>query len=517
MNLQTTHCANTRHISTNIKMFEVKGWKLSAPLKTDTSVSKKRSNDNDNEQPTQQTRTKKRRRGGVNVTAENLAEAWQEHIEGRPTDTQEQDGVGRESKWKQKKPKRVVGEAGVQPASKKQKDSHGERQRDTSSKEKQVSIPYQPRDTQHVLDKDNGAALQSSTPSATVPRLTALQSKMSHKLASARFRHLNEQLYTTPSKDSLSLFTTNPKMFTDYHAGFAQQVEVWPENPVDSYVFDILERGKVRGPPAGGKGKHRNEIPGEVRLGDLEPLPRIRDRGFQCMIADLGCGTAKLASNLQPHMKKLNLKVHSFDLHAPSPFVTAADIANLPLADGSIDVAIACLALMGTNWIDFVEEAWRILRWKGEFWVAEIKSRFSRSTAPSTGSAHSISKRQQKKQGLVGKAAVKKDRTKQDKDDQEQLEMEVDGVTPEAGGKGETDVGQFVKVLERRGFVLQGTPDLSNKMFVKMRFVKATAPARGKHTMVKDGAAKGKKFVDKPDEDDFDEASVLKPCVYKLR
>ncbi|RJE16810.1 rRNA processing protein Rrp8 [Aspergillus sclerotialis] len=35
---------------------------------------------------------------------------------------------------------------------------------------------------------------------------------------------------------------------------------------------------------------------------------------------------------------------------------------------------------MGTNWVSFVEEAWRVLRGdgKGECWVSEVKSRFGR-------------------------------------------------------------------------------------------------------------------------------------------
>ena len=37
--------------------------------------------------------------------------------------------------------------------------------------------------------------------------------------------------------------------------------------------------------------------------------------------------------------------------------VTACNLAHVPLPNASLDVAVFCLALMGTDWIKFVEEA----------------------------------------------------------------------------------------------------------------------------------------------------------------
>jgi ribosomal RNA-processing protein 8 len=41
--------------------------------------------------------------------------------------------------------------------------------------------------------------------------------------------------------------------------------------------------------------------------------------------------------------------VHSFDLVAVNEMVTACDMANVPLQDENIDIAVFCLSLMGTN------------------------------------------------------------------------------------------------------------------------------------------------------------------------
>jgi len=68
--------------------------------------------------------------------------------------------------------------------------------------------------------------------------------------------------------------------------------------------------------------------------------------------------------------------VSSFDLLAKAPGVVACNIADLPLPPGSIDVAVFCLSLMGTDYGTFIEEAARVLRPSGWLWVAEVQSRF---------------------------------------------------------------------------------------------------------------------------------------------
>jgi ribosomal RNA-processing protein 8 len=356
-----------------------------------------------------------------------------------------------------------------------------------------------------------------STPAPKpAPQLTPLQASMRQKLISARFRHLNETLYTKPSAHSLSLFQENPEMFNEYHEGFRRQVEVWPENPVDSYINNIKTRGKIRGPQGG---KARDKKVEESLEAEVSPLPRT---GGTSIIADLGCGDAALATALQPMTKKLHLKIHSFDLQSPSPLVTKADIANLPLVDGSVDIAILCLALMGTNWIDFIEEAFRILRWKGELWIAEIKSRFGRVGGKGRRVEHSVGNR--KKNGPENKQ--EKRRAEEESNDLVAA-VEVDGVEDKGG---ETDVSAFVEVLRKRGFVLkdgEGGVDLRNKMFVKMCFVKGATPIKGKYVPLPKGIEKfggdpwtkkpKGKFIDEEEEHVPSEAGVLKPCVYKLR
>lgn len=50
-------------------------------------------------------------------------------------------------------------------------------------------------------------------------------------------------------------------------------------------------------------------------------------------------------------------------------------MADLPLGYASLDAAVFCLSLMGTDYGSFVAEAARVLRPGGWLWVAEVQSR----------------------------------------------------------------------------------------------------------------------------------------------
>jgi ribosomal RNA-processing protein 8 len=515
-------------------MFAVPGWSVSSKnLKTqtltptnppaDTTLPSKESEDGG------LNKSKKRKRASgksktSDVNSTNLADLWETVIEGKTKpkkNKKEKVAVEGEVKTKsadhsEKRQNIFKGddlsgsgldaapEVGIEEQDKKQKKKTlREKKREKKSGIKQPT------------DSTTSIAPIKSTPTIPKPvqtlpkpaaQLTPLQASMRQKLISARFRHLNQTLYTTPSAQSLELFQQNPEMFQEYHEGFRRQVEVWPENPVDGYIRQIQTRGEQRG-------HMRSKAPAKPTDGEtVAPLPRSEGT---CYVADLGCGDAGLSQGLHKDSKKLKLKIHSYDLQNPSPLVTKADIANLPLEDGSIDIAIFCLALMGTNWIDFVEEAYRILRWKGELWVAEIKSRFGRVGGKRV--EHSVGNRSKKPDKKVLKR-------QEEEGDEMDLAVEVDG---QESTRQATDVSAFVEVLRKRGFVLQGGPDLSNKMFVKLCFVKGLTPMKGKCVPIPKGMVemgmetwkkkpKGK-FVDDEQVVVSSEASVLKPCVYKSR
>jgi len=209
-------------------------------------------------------------------------------------------------------------------------------------------------------------------PAAKAP-LTQLQSSMLSSLQGARFRSINEHLYTHSSQEALAMIQNEPQLFDEYHKGFRQQVRKWPKNPVDRIVELLLGvKGKI-----GALDIRAAKIPG-------------------ALIVDMGAGEAGLARTLVPH----GFHVLSYDLvNTPDGWVRGADAAavgTLPLpgtmaplglvwtdigpSPAVVDAVVFCLSLMGTNWVDMLTEAWRILRPRGELIVAEVTSRLS-STA----------------------------------------------------------------------------------------------------------------------------------------
>ncbi|CEJ84563.1 hypothetical protein VHEMI03512 [[Torrubiella] hemipterigena] len=488
-------------------MFAVPGWSVSSD-----ALKVEKSNSNPSKEGGK-SKKRKRPNSTPEVNSSNVTSLWESVVEGRSSPNADKSAKRSKKEKPQKEGKSVDN---VKDESK-QDDApvtDTAAPRDTAKKGKKGKKSKANRDEHGAklpkqVEQPTSASSADSFPVPAGQKLTPLQAAMRDKLISARFRHLNETLYTRPSEESFNLFQESPEMFSEYHEGFRQQVKVWPENPVDSFLKDIQTRGKIKQPFRGKPGSKPSSLA-------TTPLPRTEG---VCTIADLGCGDAQLSQSLQASKAKLNLNIRSYDLQSPIPLVTKADIANLPLQDGDVNLAIFCLALMGTNWIDFIEEAYRVLHWKGELWVAEIKSRFGPVRNKSAVVEHSVGNR---KKAAKAKGKESGSSAAHDND----LAVEVDGADDR---RRETDVSAFVEALQKRGFVLNGerteSVDLSNKMFVKMRFIKGASPTKGKGASEdKGGATKGRKKVFAPridqeqnDQDNSNEAAILKPCVYKIR
>ena len=89
-------------------------------------------------------------------------------------------------------------------------------------------------------------------------------------------------------------------------------------------------------------------------------------------IGDFGCGEALLAEAVSDRHT-----VYSFDHIAVNDKVIACDMAHVPLEDEALDVAIFSLSLMGSNFTDYLDEAYRTLKLDGHLHIIEATSRFS--------------------------------------------------------------------------------------------------------------------------------------------
>ena len=166
--------------------------------------------------------------------------------------------------------------------------------------------------------------------------IVKIEEKIENNLEDTKFRILNEKLYKSSSEEALNYFKSNEEDFITYHKGFSNQSKKWPINPNNIILKSLL-------------------------------LPKYKSM----IIADIGCGEAKIAQKLVP----MGYKIYSYDLVSMNKYVTVADMKNLPLKNKFCDIGIFCLSLMNKNFIPFVVESNRILKLNGKLLVAEITSR----------------------------------------------------------------------------------------------------------------------------------------------
>ena len=200
-------------------------------------------------------------------------------------------------------------------------------------------VVEQPMDSSSDDDEEEERDFAAEKSTGKNDRKQAADDDLRRQMLGARFRLLNEQLYSMPSVEATALFEEHPDLFSVYHDGFAEQVKGWPENPVDHYIAKVNEEASIQG---------------------------------SLVVGDFGCGDGQLG---KVFINKKIATIHSFDLVAKFPHIVACDSAKVPLAKSTLDVAVFCLSLMGTNWADFIAEARRTLKKGGELWITEVASR----------------------------------------------------------------------------------------------------------------------------------------------
>jgi ribosomal RNA-processing protein 8 len=114
----------------------------------------------------------------------------------------------------------------------------------------------------------------------------------------------------------------NPEEWIEYHKLYREACKGWKVIPYEKMIEEIIEIS-----------------------------PRLK-------VGDFGCGEAKIMEILGED------RVFSCDHVAINDKVTACDMKSVPLPDGSLDVVVFSLSLMGKNWPDYIVEARRCL-WKG--------------------------------------------------------------------------------------------------------------------------------------------------------
>jgi superfamily II DNA or RNA helicase len=114
----------------------------------------------------------------------------------------------------------------------------------------------------------------------------------------------------------------------------------------------------------------KDDIPRNRIIKYLEALPGSRVKE----VVDLGCGKAQIALHFAGNKR---FQFHNFDHVAHDSSVTARDIANTGLDDYSVDIAILCLAMWGSNCRDYLSEIYRIIDEGGRLLIVEPYKRWN--------------------------------------------------------------------------------------------------------------------------------------------
>lgn len=143
------------------------------------------------------------------------------------------------------------------------------------------------------------------------------------------FSKLNQQINSENSETTHKRMQENSEQWIEYHRAYHEARKDWKVIPYEKMIDRIIEIS-----------------------------PRLK-------VGDFGCGEAKIMERLGVN------RVISCDHVAINDKVTACDMKSVPLPDGSLDIVVFSLSLMGKNWVDYIIEARRCLWKSGYLLIAE--------------------------------------------------------------------------------------------------------------------------------------------------
>jgi hypothetical protein len=156
-----------------------------------------------------------------------------------------------------------------------------------------------------------------------------------YKNSESIIKDVHRKANTSTSEHMHNWFVNNPNEWKEYHKQREISKLKWDEDPVDVIANEINQRNDTN------------------------------------VIADMGCGLAKLSTLI----KEPN-KVISIDHYSENKDVIQCDMKHTPLNDNETDITVFCLSLWGTNYLDYIKEAYRITSKRGFMYIVEPNDEF---------------------------------------------------------------------------------------------------------------------------------------------
>lgn len=175
---------------------------------------------------------------------------------------------------------------------------------------------------------NDGNIIEGNRKSIDIDLYPELDTDTKRERVNSELSEFNRRGKTTLSSTMNKEFNSNPDSWFKYHSLRRESMKDWSEIPYEYIATKI---------------KNKNH-----------------------KVVDFGCGE-NLFKNFIPN------EVTSFDHIAIDENVIACDMSDVSkyLDDESVDVTVFSLALWGTNYKDYIKEAYRVLNWGGYIYIAE--------------------------------------------------------------------------------------------------------------------------------------------------
>ena len=107
----------------------------------------------------------------------------------------------------------------------------------------------------------------------------------------------------------------------------------------------------------------------------IAELEKIKTKKGGKRVIDMGCGRAQISEHF-----KDDARFHfiNYDHVAINETVQVCDISKMPLEDDSVDICIMSLALWGSNFEEYIREAYRVLETNSTLYIIDSTKRWSR-------------------------------------------------------------------------------------------------------------------------------------------
>jgi hypothetical protein len=148
------------------------------------------------------------------------------------------------------------------------------------------------------------------------------------------FSRMNARWNTSYSHTNYERLQNNPEEWMQYHTLYQEARKTWSVLPYQESIKWLQKRSGL-------------------------------------VVGDFGCGEALISKALADKHT-----FHNYDFIAINDNVIECDVAQVPLEDSCLDVAIFNLSLMGLNSADYIREAARTLKLDGQLWIYEVTSHF---------------------------------------------------------------------------------------------------------------------------------------------